>query len=415
MDTDEHSVVSNLTMSTTLTDRDLSVEAYEFPQRDINGPTNNQDLDQASQSTPEATCLPFEKTLDAVFTKIYESFLDEEAIMWVCQDDPSEGTPILEYPGSDKGIPTVISTDSQEHLSAENTGSSGSMLPKNLKTFESSALSADGYSPSIKKEDSNEEPTSNKPLSSSELDAIVPTSEPQKEEDTSPFRLDSLLNSSRDVSFTKSRGHRRSQSIEVNDSGCVVFDQTFETIDFEVEDKEEEPPKIPVVPKQTSTLEPPSDLPHPDTSMSLAPATDKDESFGSHATAPTTNQTSFNTSVDSSSAKLKSSKKRSLGLRYLFSPRMRKMISWRRRRPKKYHNMKKLDDPSYSPETVTTFGHTSSESDGLSFQCDISSKISVMNSIKQDPLHSPQKSLNGSRCMDEPGSLSYAYPQSMVA
>ena len=326
----------------------------------------------------------------------------------------------MEYTGSDKGIPTVISTSTHEDLTAEDRASSGSLLSKNLKTFESTSLSVSGYSPSItKKEDecAEDEPTSEKLLSSKELDAAVPGSEPQlEEEDTSPWRLDSLLNSSPDVSMTHSRGHRRSQSIEVNDTGCVVFDHTFETIEFEVED----PPMKYVSSVQTSTPEPLRDPPVQDTSMSLSsPAAskdNKDESCGSHETAPTTNQTSFNTSVESSPEKPKSSKKRSLGLRYLFSPRVRKLVSWRRKRPKKYQNMKKLDDPSYSPETVTTFGHTSSESDGLSFQCDMSSKISVMNSIKQqDPLHSPQKSLNGSRSMDDPGSLSYAYPQSMVA
>jgi hypothetical protein len=417
---DDHSIVSNITMSTTLTDRDLSSDVYDFLEVDANADDANDldNLEQASQKTPQANCFPFEKTLDTVFFKIYEAFLDEEAMMWVCQDEPSEGTPILDYPASNDGIPAVASTNTQEEISPEERTTSGGMLQKNVENYRSSSLSVEGYSPSITKqgeEDSKGDPATKKTrVSTQELDAVVPTTESQVEDIESPWRLDSLLNSSPDVTMSKSWARWKDESIEVNDTGCVVFDDTFDTVEFEAT------AEVPIKQHQSAKTSSKRNLSLSNketyASMSLSPADSvakKDNSFGSYETAPTFNQTSFDT-VEISPLKSPLSKKRSLGLRYLFSPRMRKLISWKRHGPKKYQNMKKLDDPSYSPETVTTFAQTC-HSDGLSFQCDMSSKLSVMNSIKQDPLQSPQKSTFGSRSMDESGSLSYAYPQSMVA
>ncbi|KAL3914355.1 MAG: hypothetical protein SGILL_006133, partial [Bacillariaceae sp.] len=297
------------------------------------------------------------KTLDRVFFKIYEAFLDEEAMMFVCQDDPSAGTPLFSYDGKD--VPAVISTTAPKDMSAEDADASRSVLSKYLETYRSSSLTVDGYPASITKHDEGplQESNTTKPqLSSQELDTAVAETEPEaEEEDSSPWRLNSLLCSSPAVTTSKAWAHWKDESIEVNTNGCVIFDDSFETVEFEADTSD-----APVLAQDTTNAIPPVSDPEWDpspaeeavTSLSIPSLIRTDSSFRSQATDPTTNQTTFD-SVATSAPFKPSSKKRKLGLRYLISPKLRKLLPWRRQSPKKYkyQNMKTLDDPSHSPET----------------------------------------------------------------
>jgi hypothetical protein len=399
---DDHSIASTLTMSTIKTDRSESMDVFDFPGETPEGDEGvaHVDDEQASSSTPDPGCFQFEKAMDSVFVKIYEVFLDEDAMMLACQDDPTQGTPILEY-NSVPDIPAVISMTSDPAPEP----SSASVPSKEGNAQPSSTLHGIDLSPISHEDIEAETPTKRPSRATIELNAAVAPAtkdiqvkddNDDAEFDSSPWRLDSILYSSPE---------RKDESIEVGERGQVVFEETI--IELDVSFSEPSPKtKKPVIQKPPSTLEKRDDI--------FSQSHKKQDSFSSQP-VPSFRQSSLHSLENSSTAKL--SKKRSLGLRYLFSPRLRKInvLPWRRLSPKKYQNMRTLDDPSYSPETVTTLEPSTLHSDGLSFQCDLSLKTSSVMSLKtasvlmkQDLHPTPTRGVKS-------GSLSYAYPQNMVA
>lgn len=402
---DDRSVASTITMSTIKTDRSSTLDVFDFPEDTLEGNLMNDvapiNLEESSNSTPaEAGCVHFEKAMDSVFVKIYEMFLDDEAVMFACQDEPTTGTPFLEY-SSVPDIPAVISmTSDPAHEPDWNEESK--------KKEENLAISKDDedrVTPTPKELTHTEmdDQKERRSTSPKDLNSVVRkesteiTDKDDDESNSSPWRLDSIL-----------YPDRRDECIEVGEAGQVVFEET--TIEFEFEPLFFSPPKT------ESLTNAPQTAPAAKPREIQAPSHKNRDSLLSQP-VESQKQPSTN-SLTSSTSKSSTSKKRSLGLRYLFSPRLRKfyVLPWKRRSFKKYQNMQKLDDSSYSPETVTTLEPSTLHSDGLSFQCDMSLKTSSVMSLKTASVLMKQElqSTSPRRDMDR-GGISYAYPQAMVA
>lgn len=433
---DDHSIASTITMNTFKTEPSSSVDVYNFrphPTKDVEAAVEKDDVDvQAEQfshrTSASAGCFRFERIMDSVFVKIYELFLDEEAMMFACQDEPTEGTPILDYPvvvdeGSD--IPVVISTE--ETVEFPDRGASASQLSKTLAAYRSSSLSVDDCSASLAKQDpidSKRETEQHNATSADDAKEIRKNDDDDARSDSSPWRLDTIL--------YPSRRHRKNENIELCEAGGVVQDAEV-TINFG-----ESVPKrksIEKVSKSVSVHKPLVESAKEPVKKQVALLSSPPAAATSDAeTAPSTNiieppiaesqptfQPMFHTADCYSITKstYSNSKKRSLGLRYLFSPRLRKLsfLPWNRTSLQKYQNMKKFDDPSFAPETVTTTAHSTHHSDGFSFQCDMSLKTSSVMSLKTTSvlLKQTQDLSSGAGGRNETGSLYYSYPQSMVA
>ncbi|KAG7349660.1 hypothetical protein IV203_012257 [Nitzschia inconspicua] len=398
---DDQSIASTITMSTMKSDRSASVDIFDFPEETLEDDRGvvSIDYEQASNSTPDAGCFHFEKAMDTVFVKIYEVFLDEDALVFACQDEPRRGSPILEYDAT-PDIPAVISMTS-DVASEPNIG-----LPSQ-KDGELPLLSLEENVKSSTKHDGTEMEAETQQgctiQSVKELNAVMRITaeifedKDVNEFDSSPWRLDSILYSSLD---------RKDESIEVGEAGEVVLEET--TIEFDTSSVTPLPNTEQFGSKQDSPLV-------GNRQEVLVPAQKKQDSFYSYPGVFATQNSFF--SLDSTMSKSSTSKKRSLGLRYLLSPRLRKLnvLPWRRRSPKKYQNMRKLDDPSYSPGTVTTLEPSTLHSDGLSFQCDMSLKTSSVVSLKTSSVLMKQELHARSQGHGMYNNLSYAYPHGMVA
>jgi hypothetical protein len=405
---DDRSIASTITMSTMITDHSASVDVFDFSGETLgDGDAAAADYDQASQATPDGGCFRFETVMDSVFVKMYEVFVDEDAMMFACQDEPSECTPILEY-NSLPDIPAVISMTQEETMSE----SSQSLQSGNLDVDPSSFKVLDGQStPTSQLEmasKNSETTTIEKTRALPEWDTVLAaraTAEEVTEKHSdvnlpSPWRLDSILSSSPD---------RKDECIEVRAAGQVAAEASTVPLNSTLF-----PPTTPeTVPKPvTQWILPPVEK----TTLVPSPSFTKFEPLFSPP-APFAMQSPLCSSDNSNASKSISSKKRSLGLRYLFSPRLRKLnvLPWKRRSLQKYQNMQTMDDPSYSPETVTTLEPSTLHSDALSFQCDMSLKTSSIMSLKTTSILLKQDLHPVSQRRIDDCSLSYTYPQSMVA
>jgi hypothetical protein len=422
---DDRSIASTITMSTIITDHSASVDVFDFSGETLEDcDAVLADDEQASEATPDGLCFQFEKVMDSVFVKMYEVFVDEDAMMFACQDEASACTPILEY-NSLPDIPATISMAEEETIADYHQ----SLQLKNLDDDQAAFKKVDDQ-PTLDSqhkmalENSESRTVTTRALSDWDTviaaTAIVEEIKEKEGDDEShsyPWRLDSILSSSPD---------RKDECIEVRaacktivETSPVMFHSSFFAPTSPVTVIKPVAPRIPSPLEKTTLSSSPSITKSPSPSLTKQlspspPSITKQELLFSPS-VPLIKQTPLYTSDNSSTSKSTSWMKRSLGLRYLFSPRLRKLsvLPWKRRNSQKYQCMPTMDDPSYSPETVTTLEPSTLYSDALSFQCDMSLKTSSVMSLRTTSVFLKQDLHPISQRRTDNGRLSYAYPQIM--
>jgi hypothetical protein len=295
--------------------------------------------------------------------------------------------------GIKASIPSIITTAQANIIPHDNDFTSS--IADSIMLFDSyksSCLSVDGFAPSIAKQDTTEEPE-HYVLS---VDAIVLKGNSITAQsndivddndieysDVSPWRLDSLLRPKsrqpKDTPDVRDGPELTStwdeECIEVDEIGQIFFD---ETVLFEEEFPVFSVPNIEC--PEVVFFDPEDEDQQKDAQPPMEPPVRQmvQESFHHpELTALGTSTTMLKKKNSSFSSCTKSKSKRPLGLRYLFGSRVRKMnfFPWKRRGKRNYENMKKLDDPSSSPDTITTTAQTL-QTDCFSFQGEMSIQTS---------------------------------------